>query len=429
MQSPRGTEVFVADPDDAAMVLRADPKYPRRFTMPVYDNFIQEHKKKAGVFFLEGHEWHKHRSVLSKRMLKPPEINKYVPRLNSIVTDVIGRFERLRSPRDSLTAFEINEIDMELFRWSFESVTDMLFDKRLGTLSDTPPKEAVDFITSVGVFLETVVSASLFPEGVHKFYKPKVYREFEQNFLNMYYYSDKLIKEKMEELGRRQDLGKVNSGEDEIQEFIPFLLSSGKITREDLQSSIVDTLFAGVDTTSNTLGWSLYLLSKNPSKQQKLRDEIDGVLGCKEVADISSLDKMPYLKAVIKETLRIYPVLITINRILAESIVLSGYHVPAGTHINMMTRGMGQLESLFPNAQEFMPERWLRRNSKIEMNAFSSLPFGFGRRLALLEMYLLLTRIIQRFELDYPKGEFVERRLRGTTIPDRPLRVKFLDRK
>jgi cytochrome P450 len=68
------------------------------------------------------------------------------------------------------------------------------------------------------------------------------------------------------------------------------------------------------------------------------------------------------------------------------------------------------------------------------LHAFSSIPFGFGtrmcagRRIAELELYLLTTRLLQKYEIKYPENEEVEPFVRGITIPDRPLRVKFIKR-
>ena len=86
----------------------------------------------------------------------------------------------------------------------------------------------------------------------------------------------------------------------------------------------------------------------------------------------------------------------------------------------------------------FKPERWLRKKDAISTEAaevFASIPFGFGtrmclgRRIAELELHLLLARIVQQFEISYPpNAENVEPFMRGVTIPDRALRVKFVDR-
>ena len=98
---------------------------------------------------------------------------------------------------------------------------------------------------------------------------------------------------------------------------------------------------------------------------------------------------------------------------------------------------MGRNEHLFDDPDSFKPERWLRdtEQSMSEiMDPFASLPFGFGqrmcigRRLAELELYLLLARIVQEFGIEHPDDENIEPVLIGTIKPDRPVRIQFRDR-
>ena len=149
---------------------------------------------------------------------------------------------------------------------------------------------------------------------------------------------------------------------------------------------------------------------------------------------------MPYLKAWVRETLRLYPVLSVIPRRPTEDLILSGYLIPGGTAtIHFLTYYMGRDEKVFEDAEAFKPERWLRRKDVTlteAVEAFSSIPFGFGtrmclgRRIAELELHLLLARIVQQFEISYPPdAEEVEPLMRSVTIPDRALRVQFVDRK
>ena len=77
-----GTEVQLFNPEDVAAVFRAEPKYPVRFIIPVFDDFYMRTSKEPGVFFLNGEKWKKHKRLLSKMMLRPVEINKYIPRIS-----------------------------------------------------------------------------------------------------------------------------------------------------------------------------------------------------------------------------------------------------------------------------------------------------------------------------------------------------------
>ena len=438
---PGVTIISLSDPADVAKVLRSEPKYPERLQFPILDYYREKRQKIPGVFFSEGPEWYKHRSVLSKRMLRPKEVAEYASGFNEIITEFIHRLRTVREPSGSEKENEICELDKELFKWSFESVAEMLFDKRFGCLEPEVNKEAKAFIMAVGDFLHSAIGVGFLPNWFYKIYETQQFKTFFSSFDTMYEYAELFIGRRIRELEEQQRHQSRNTSEPSERDkagFFEFLLSSGKLTKDDLLASVIDVLFAGVDTTSNTMQWVLYMMAKNPDKQDILRQEVLSVLGDTTLATPTTLTEMPYLKAWVRETLRLYPVLCGIPRKTAEDIILSGYLIPGGSQVEFLTHVMGRDEKRFENAEAFRPERWLRKKDAIPTDtaeAFSSIPFGFGtrmcigRRIAELELHLLLARIVQQFEICYPPdAENVEPFVRGVTIPDRAVRAKFVDR-
>ena len=437
-QLPGVTIISLSDPADVAKVLRSEPKYPERLQFPILDFYREKRQKIPGVFFSEGPEWYKHRSVLSKRMLRPKEVADYASAFNEIITDFIHRLRTVREPSGSEKENEVCELDKELFKWSFESVAEMLFDKRFGCLKPEVNKEAKAFIKAVGDFLHSAVGVGFLPTWFYKIYETQQFKTFFSSFDTMYEYAELFIERRINELEEQQRNQSRNTSERDKAGFFEFLLSSGKLTKDDLLASVIDVLFAGVDTTSNTMQWVLYMMAKNPDKQEILRQEVLSVLGDRTLATPTTLAQMPYLKAWVRETLRLYPVLCGIPRRTADDMILSGYLIPGGSQVEFLTHVMGRDEKLFEDAEAFRPERWLRKKDEIPTDtaeAFSSIPFGFGtrmcigRRIAELELHLLLARIVQQFQISYPPdAENVEPYVRGVTIPDRAVRAKFVDR-
>ena len=438
---PGVTIVCVADPADVAKVLRSEPKYPKRVSIPVLEYYREKRQKIPGVFFADGPEWYKHRSVLSKRMLRPKEVADYTSGFNEIITDFIHRLRAVREPSGSEKENEICDLDNELFKWSFESVAEILFDKRFGCLEPEINQEAQTFIKAVGDFLYNLIGVGFLPTWFYKIYETEQLKEFLSSLDTMYEYAELFIQRRIRDLEEEQkSQSRDSSGRIESDKagFFEFLLSSGKLTKDDLLATVIDVLFAGVDTTSNTMQWVLYMMAKNPDKQDILRQEVLSVLGDTTWATPATLAQMPYLKAWVRETLRLYP-FIAIPRRPTEDVVLSGYLIPGGTaEVDFLFFGMGRDEEVFENAEAFKPERWLREKDSVlteAVEAFSSIPFGFGtrmclgRRIAELELHLLLARIVQQFDISYPPdAENVEYFTRGVTVPDRAVRVKFVDR-
>ena len=185
---------------------------------------------------------------------------------------------------------------------------------------------------------------------------------------------------------------------------------------------------------------SLHVGQKSWETKILRREVLSVVVGNSTFATPETLARIPYLKAWLRETLRLYPVLSAIPRRTKEDIVLLYYHIPGGTaQVEFLVHQMGWDEGILEDAEAFKPEKWLRNKDTAlieSAEAFASLPFRFGtrmclgRRIAELELHLLMARIVQQFDISYPpEAENVEPFMRGVTIPDRPVRVQFVDRK
>jgi cytochrome P450 family 12 len=159
-----------------------------------------------------------------------------------------------------------------------------------------------------------------------------------------------------------------------------------KIDKKLAVVTCIDSLLAGVDTTSAAFLSILYCLAKNPEKQQTLRDEIMTIIPNKtDKLTVENMKNLPYLRAVIKEGLRLYsPASGTIRRT-ERDLVLNGYQVPKGQEVMLLTLKSGQKEENFQRSKEFIPERFLKDNNDPQCphaktsHPFSYIPFGFGR--------------------------------------------------
>ncbi|KAH7020341.1 putative benzoate 4-monooxygenase cytochrome P450 [Ilyonectria destructans] len=188
---------------------------------------------------------------------------------------------------------------------------------------------------------------------------------------------------------------------------------TGKGTRLDgldMASELADHFLAGIDTTSDTLMFTIWALSRpeNWKYQEKLIEEVDGIpdTDCNHNGHptVETADRLPYLDAVIKETLRLYaPLPASEPRSMPVDTTIDGYLIPAGTVVSMSPYTLHRNPDVFPEPLKFKPERWLGQCGDLaEMKkwfwAFSSGGrMCIGLHLAMAEMTTLLAAIYREY--------------------------------
>ncbi|XP_068103500.1 sterol 26-hydroxylase, mitochondrial-like [Hyperolius riggenbachi] len=418
--------ITIADVDLAESLLRQEGKYPVRSDMKLWKIHRNLRDLSYGPFTEEGHRWYTLRSVLNKRLLKPAEAVLYTGAINEVVTDFLIKLDDHRKATPS--GVMVNDIANVLYPFAFEGISYILFESRIGCLENTIPPESQKFINSIGAMLKYNVLVSILPAWTQNLLP--FYRLYLENWDNIFAFGNKLIDQKLEKIQACLERGEEVQGE-----YLTYLLSSGKLTNKEVYGSIAELLLAGVDTTSNTLSWALYHLASDPDTQQSLYQEVTSIVPGDGVPTAEDIAKMPLLKAVMKETLRLYPVVPTNSRVIAEkSVTIGGYRFPEGTLFALAHYQISRDENNFPEPNKFLPHRWLRDN-KIKNNPFSSIPFGYGvraclgRRIAELEMHLVLSRIIKKYEIrPDPRGGEVTPMARIVLTPSRPINLQFMER-
>ncbi|KAJ0039815.1 hypothetical protein Pint_28162 [Pistacia integerrima] len=176
-------------------------------------------------------------------------------------------------------------------------------------------------------------------------------------------------------------------------------------------------LIMASDTNMVPLTWALALLLNNPHALKKAQDELDIHVGKDRHVEESDIKNLVYLQAIVKETLRLYPPGPVIPRSVNTDCTLSnGYHVAAGTRVMLNVWKIQHDERVWPNPNEFRPERFLTDNKDIEVRGlnFELIPFGCGRRacagisLALQVVHLTLASLLQSFGVMKPSNGAVD---------------------
>ncbi|KAL1331349.1 hypothetical protein AAHE18_12G178300 [Arachis hypogaea] len=176
-------------------------------------------------------------------------------------------------------------------------------------------------------------------------------------------------------------------GKDVLDSVLEVMLEdNSQVTRLHVVHLFLILFMAGVDSTSMTIEWAMTELLRNPEKLEKLRKELHCVLGKDEQnleqIEESHISKLPFLRAVVKETLRLHPPapLLAPHKAL-EDVEIAGFMIPKNAQILVNVWAMGKDSSIWEHQNEFMPERFLDSKIDIHGHDFELIPFGAGRRI------------------------------------------------
>jgi cytochrome P450 len=181
-----------------------------------------------------------------------------------------------------------------------------------------------------------------------------------------------------------------------------------QMTERQLRDETMTLFVAGHETTALTLSWTWYLLSENRAAEGRLHEELGRVLGGKP-AELGDLEKLPYLHAVILESLRLFPPAFMLARTSVEKMNIGGYEIPAGTTLLASQWVMHRDVRFFEQPERFLPERWVDGLEQ-RLPAGAYFPFGDGPRrcigqgFAMLETALVIAAIAQRFRFRLTPG-------------------------
>ncbi|PCC70145.1 Cytochrome P450 [Nannocystis exedens] len=194
----------------------------------------------------------------------------------------------------------------------------------------------------------------------------------------------------------------------------------------EIHDELLTLLFAGHETTGIALAWSIYWLHRHRDRLEKLLAELDAA---GERPEPEVLARLPYLEAVVHETLRLHPIAPDAPRMLARPLELAGYTLPAGVGVAVATGLLHVRPDLYPEPHAFRPERFLDR----KYGPFEYTPFGGGHRrclgaaFATYEMKLVLATLLRNYRLALSEPREVKPGRRNVVLgPATGVRVTYL---
>jgi cytochrome P450 len=203
---------------------------------------------------------------------------------------------------------------------------------------------------------------------------------------------------------------------------------------EEILGSVNTLLLAGEDTTSHSMAWTIWWMARRPDIQARMAEEASDVLGEQPFAsEYETVDGFRYGEAVIRESMRLTPVVPVSGIEPLTDTEVAGVEAPTGTRLLLLHRYAG-LQGV-ERAEQFLPERWLEEDDELEApDQKSFLNFGAGprfcpgRNLAFLEAKTALGMIARNFEIELDPAAPPVKEVLGFTMSPGGLRVRLRER-
>ncbi|XP_046748004.1 probable cytochrome P450 49a1 isoform X2 [Diprion similis] len=373
-----------------------------------------------------GESWYNFRSKVQQVMLQPRTAKLYIGAVQEASEAFVQRVKKVRNYKDETPDHFLNEIH----KWSLESIARVALDVRLGCLDDDAPLETQELIDAVNVFFKNVGVLELKVPFWRLFNTP-TWLKYVKALDTIVEITSKHTNAALTRTKTKEITGDAKTDPSLLERILA--MDTGVKIATILA---LDLFLVGIDTTSNAVASVIYQLALHPEKQRKLYEEVSAVMPPPGTPiEAKHVEDMKYLKACIKETLRMYPVVIGNGRCMTKDTVIGGYQIPEGVQIVFQHYVISNQDKYFPGSEEFLPERWMtgRDFNHGVKHAFASLPFGYGRRMCLgrrfaeLEMIIVLAKVIQSFKLEYHYDK-LDYHIDPMYTPKGPLRIKMIDR-
>lgn len=411
---PRPDLLLVNDADTVQNVYRSEGTWPVRRGAYILEHYFRDLRKNYIVSLAVSHgkEWQDFRTSVNQVMMQPRNVTQYVEPIDNVAQDFVNRMKAIRTADGRMPP----DYAKELAKWSLESISYVALDTRMGLLEGTPDpaSDAVVMMEAITGLFDSIYELDVKP-SVWKWVSTPTYRKFVDEMNVFTDLASKYVEKAVHRLKNmsREDLEKGNRS----------VLENLLLNTDDPSKGIamaMDMLMAGVDTTSAVMSTVLYQLAKNPEKQAKLQEELDRVIPDKDKPITKDqMEQLKYVRACVKETMRVMPIIACNFRDTGKDQVIGGYQVPQGTVTAMANVLTHMDEKNFPKAEQFIPERWLTGGAAEHKanHPFAFLPFGFGprmcvgKRFANLELENLIAKIFRNFTIEWnqppPKTEFI----------------------
>ncbi|KAJ8957083.1 hypothetical protein NQ318_007296 [Aromia moschata] len=397
--------LITTDANQTRTLFRSEGLRPIRPPFPALYYYRKKTFNSVGVVPGNGEEWHKFRSGVIP-LLGTTLMQSYAERQEDVADSFISYLRTARN-KDGV----LEDAMEHLLLFAIEAISVVCPGHRFNCLSQND-SQASDIVTASKDFMVGMYETFIGPP-LWKLFKTSGYKKLESSHQIIY----RVMKGHLETIKQQYETNPEAVKYE--QKYMYSLLNNKKLSEEDIVMLSMEVFLGGIDTTATTLAMTLYYLAQDREIQDKARSDAE-------------TEDLKYLRACIKETLRMAPTAGANSRILVEDTTLGDYLIPKNTLVLAFSSVTSSDDQYFKNASHYYPDRWMRTNNE-EFHKFASLPFGYGprmcpgKKLVENEFVILLKKILLNFELELVGKADVGMVYRMNRIPDKPISIKFVN--
>ncbi len=413
--------MVVADPAIIGTLLRDRPDAMRRTTRSAR---VFEELGTTGVFNAEGEDWKRQRKLVM-RALTPEVIRNFFPTLVALTQRLLRRWQAAAAAGKPVNVLR------DLKAWTLDATIALAMGQDINTLEhdDNPLQRDIERI------FQRVARRLTSAFSYWRYFKLPVDRAADAASARI----ERSVTGFIAQTRKRLDAnpGLRTKPTNLLEAFVAARdePDSG-FTDENVVGNAVTMVFAGEDTTSNTIAWLMNFVARDANVAARIAAESDAVLGASPVLEeFGALDRFAYLDASVDEAMRIKPVAPFLGLETNREVVIGDVLVEPRTPVLVITRHAGMNPADFPEPDAFRPERWLgEKRAASDDPARKLFPFGGGPRfcpgryLALAEIKMVMSMTARNFTLALDRDADPVRELFTFTMTPSALPVHLVPR-